>query len=397
MSLSFFALAALQVLPPTTPDPDLWVTDGPVRSLAYDAGVLYVGGDFGWIGPPTGGFAVLDERSGAVRTGLPRAQGQVHDVEPDGQGGWFLAGDFYTVDDSGCRYLAHIRADGTLDDWCADVDEPVWSIALLDGRLFLGGEFHHVGGQERQRIAAVDAATGQLLAWDPAGTATMESSEQIYSVEAADGLVVFAGDFQATLIAGVQRRHVAAVDAVSGALHPFDPGPDGYVWDVHVAGDRVYLGGSFSLVGGLPRNNLAEVALATGIPTALDVATDAIVYDSERAGDTLYLAGHFQQVAGVPRAYLAALDLNTGAGARLGAGARGRERRRPGRLGSGRGWGRGLRRRLLRDGQRPAPGPRGQARRVLRRDAALDRGRRRPRLDQRLVRRTGGGDGGDRR
>src|SRR5262245_13852787 len=51
------------------PRPDVWVTNGTVTTMAQDSGILYLGGAFSYVGPRTGGGAVVDVASGAVSTG----------------------------------------------------------------------------------------------------------------------------------------------------------------------------------------------------------------------------------------------------------------------------------------------------------------------------------------
>jgi len=309
------AAAPLQALPSEQIDSALWVTDAPINALGYAEGTLYAGGPFGWVGPPTGAFSTLDPIAGARDevSVLPRVSGIVYAVEPDGQGGWFVAGDFSRVETSECRYLAHFLADGTLDDWCADVLAPVHGLARRGDVLYLGGQFGSVGGQIRNRVAAVTVDDGQLLPWDPAVAASMTSSELIWDLEVDGSVVYLAGDFDDTLIGGKGRRYAAAVDADTGLALPFHPAADDAVLELHVADGAVYLGGQFMHLGLTARSHFAEVSPATGAPTALDPSPDSTVWCFEREGDTLYFGGNFSSVAGSPRAHLAAVSVTSGA------------------------------------------------------------------------------------
>jgi trimeric autotransporter adhesin len=303
-------LAALQALPTMTPEAHVWMPDGRVEALAYDDGLLYVGGRFHWLGPATGPFALLATDTGAVSAGKTRLNGVVFDAEPDGTGGWFLGGKF-VVDQSACENLVHVLADGTLDAWCAGVSGQVWSIARYDGKLFIGGLFEEVGGLVRQRMAALDAATGQVLPWDPAVAATMQTGEVVRCLEAAGGIVVLGGRFHDP-IGGVLRTNAAAVDAVTGLATAFNPEPDGEVMALELAESKVYLGGGFTTVGGKPRPYMAEVSLAGGIPTELNPQPDGYVSAFALAGDLLYVGGHFETLGNAPRRGLAAIDVLSG-------------------------------------------------------------------------------------
>jgi len=54
-------------------DQNLWVTNGPVLAVAYDAGTVYLGGDFTQVGPPGGGAMVTRNHLAALdaATGTP--------------------------------------------------------------------------------------------------------------------------------------------------------------------------------------------------------------------------------------------------------------------------------------------------------------------------------------
>src|SRR5947209_6398831 len=75
----------------------LWQTDGTVYAVAHDALHLYVGGQFGLVGPHTGGGAILDAESGTVPAGIPEVHGTVLACAGDGAGGWYLGGVFDAV------------------------------------------------------------------------------------------------------------------------------------------------------------------------------------------------------------------------------------------------------------------------------------------------------------
>ena len=59
--------------------------------------------------------------------------------------------------------LAHVLADGSVDPAFAPVvDNDVLTMVLHEGRLYVGGDFLHVGDVIRRRIAALDPATGAV-------------------------------------------------------------------------------------------------------------------------------------------------------------------------------------------------------------------------------------------
>ena len=88
--------ARLAAEPATTPRLD-WLFDGNVRATARIGNTLYVGGAFTGVAPRSdalGYWLTLSTSSGAALPGLPSLDGPVAAVEPDGTGGYFVAGTF---------------------------------------------------------------------------------------------------------------------------------------------------------------------------------------------------------------------------------------------------------------------------------------------------------------
>src|SRR5688500_7223499 len=83
--------------PSALPIQTAWVTDGPVNAIAQSSTTVYLGGDFHYVGPATGGFAVLNQSSGAVAAPWARVDGPVLAMAPDGSGGWYIGGNFNNV------------------------------------------------------------------------------------------------------------------------------------------------------------------------------------------------------------------------------------------------------------------------------------------------------------
>src|SRR5688572_17029924 len=146
---------------------DFWAVDGPVLALARSGNTLYVGGEFTHAGPVTGGAAMVDPIGGKRIAAFPRANGRVFAVIPDGAGGWYMGGGFGSVGGIPRGNLAHIRADHTVSEWAPHPDGGVYTLLLHEGVLYVGGDFTHIDGQARNRLAAFDVATGQINSWDP--------------------------------------------------------------------------------------------------------------------------------------------------------------------------------------------------------------------------------------
>jgi hypothetical protein len=142
-----------------TIDQNLWVTNGPVSSIARDRGTIYIGGNFTQVGPATGGWVAIDSSSGAAQQPYPMVAGTVHAVAADGSGGWYLGGSFTAVRGEPRGNLAHLDASGNLTAWNPNVSggfptfpTTVYTLAVVQGTVYAGGNFFIVGGQPRLNI-----------------------------------------------------------------------------------------------------------------------------------------------------------------------------------------------------------------------------------------------------
>ena len=159
---------------------DLWSTNGTVAAIAKAGDVVYIGGQFGYVGPPTGFAAAIDANTGAVlhpytqaATSVPPygTAGSVKAIAPDGNGGWYLGGFFTAIRGQARNGLAQLDANGNLTPWNPGATgvgaAAISALAVNGGIVFAGGEFDSIGGQARHNLAMLDAVTGAANAWNP--------------------------------------------------------------------------------------------------------------------------------------------------------------------------------------------------------------------------------------
>ncbi|MEO6490478.1 MAG: hypothetical protein ABIO04_11095, partial [Ferruginibacter sp.] len=91
-----------------------------------------------------------------------RINGEVRTAVPDGQGGFFIGGDFTSIGDSSRKYIAQITATGKPTSWKPVTDSFVNVILKRNDTLFIGGVFTVFGGSARPRFAMYKT-TGTLL------------------------------------------------------------------------------------------------------------------------------------------------------------------------------------------------------------------------------------------
>ena len=191
-----------------------WITDGNVRTVVRGGGRLYLGGDFGYVGPATGAAVVLDADSGAPVVPPAELTGVVQDAVSDGGGGWYVGRDLRSDALEGPS-LVHLLADGSVGALALpQPDGPIFALARAGNTLYLAGDFASVSGQARGAVAAVDLASRALLAWNPAVSGTTTGGARgVFDLLVLDTGVALAGNFDH--VAGAARRDLAAVDAVT--------------------------------------------------------------------------------------------------------------------------------------------------------------------------------------
>jgi hypothetical protein len=279
---------------------NLWIADGAVQTIVISGNTVYLGGDFTYVGPPTGGGAGLYYLTDAAAFPYAAIVGTVNTVVPDGIGGFYLGGSFTSVQGQARNNLARIDNQRNVTAWNPNANGVVSALAVSGGVVYIGGNFTTIGGQGRTRIAAVDAG-GTVTAWNPGASAAV-------SALAVSGTTVYAGGIFFS-IGGQTRNRIAALDATLNTNNAtaWNVNADNTVLSVAAGGSGVYTGGSFanlkglfrpffggfsqSLVGvedspaGTPRAELAsapnpfltQVTLSFTLPQSID--TDVAIYD----------------------------------------------------------------------------------------------------------------------
>ena len=142
-----------------TPNPSWWGTNGRVMDILPVGNRVYLAGGFDYVGPATGYGVGVDAAAGIKLPGAPVIDGIVRAAVADGQGGWFIGGDFKYVGGQFRRYAAQVTAAGAVTAWNPKPDQPVEALAFDGATVFLGGAFSTVRDAPAPRLAAV-APTG---------------------------------------------------------------------------------------------------------------------------------------------------------------------------------------------------------------------------------------------
>ncbi len=161
------------------------------------------------------------------------------------------------------------------------VDGTVWDLLYRDGVWFVAGKFEYarpagaapgVGEVLRRGLAACDALTGAVLPWDAQLLYTAAADTEVRSLSLSpDGSVLYIGG-RFTWVGGSEeiRKHAISVDADTGAYRPsWRPRPNRRLYAILASpdGETVYLGGDFFEIesSSAARTQVAAVAASNAL------------------------------------------------------------------------------------------------------------------------------------
>lgn len=231
-----------------TPRP-MCLTDERVEGVLVVERTVYLAGRFTKVRPP-----------GA----LPGDPGEVDRT-------WFAACDVLTGEV--LSWDPAVACDALISN-CTNARGQTLALAAGGASVLIGGKFNQVGGVERRHLARVTLATATLEPWDPRPNDRVQRL-----VVAPDGQRVYGGgNFSsvACLPGGgsCARARVAAWDAATGDLvGSFNPSVAAAGFSTVRAlafsddGVTLFVGGQFDTLNGLARSGLGAVDAATGTAT----------------------------------------------------------------------------------------------------------------------------------
>jgi Domain of unknown function (DUF5122) beta-propeller len=295
-------------------------TGAEVNSLAATPGAVYVGGFFNGVGGiPRTNVAAIDPRTGvalAFDAGIREEEDYFGEVEAVAvAGGAVYVSCPYCNARGADEPIRRLDADSGLTLRAIEVDGPATVLTVQDGILYVGGYFGQVAGSRRSGVAAVDAASGELLPWK----AALRQGTSVSALTRRGNLVVLATDAPSEEYrdssGSLQGFRITQVDARSGHVRPGGVNANERILALGVSAGRVVVaGGTFSGVGVGRRDGLAAIDGVRGTLLEWAPRTGADPWEHPQAllvSDRLYVGGSITQVDGKRRQGLASFDLAT--------------------------------------------------------------------------------------
>jgi len=184
----------------------------------------------------------------------------------------------------------------------------VWAIAVVNGVVYVGGQFTSVrppgdplgtGEVARTYLAAFNATTGDLItSFDP----VLDGKVTALAVS-PDGSTLYAGG-SFTHVNGTHHGYAVALSTSTGAVNgSWKPDVGGPVLSIAPSpdGSEIYLGGDFQKLGGVTRNRVGAVTAATGALEPWAPAVNGSVTSVAVAPDDtrVLIGGYFTTFNGV--------------------------------------------------------------------------------------------------
>lgn len=156
-----------------------------------------------------------------------------------------------------------------------------------------------MGGEERQRLAAVDAESGELLDWNP-----HVEGASVNALEMAAGTLFAAGNFNG--VSGELRSNLAAFDTTNGSLLPINPGPPDIIRALARNDQHLYVAVGENVL----KYDHVTMIQQSWSPDFSPAPTQSLpqIHALAYSDDVLYVGGGFGSVAGETRYNLAAFD-----------------------------------------------------------------------------------------
>lgn len=289
--------------------------NGPINDMDYSGNELYVGGRFDTInGQRLTSLAELNPITGVptswsppilnITAGMPTTIGEVYILKVDGNAA-YVSGNFNFS--SGQRNFErfNISSGQTTSGWDLYRGGVIHDILVTDTNVYFAGSFQYMVNlpSNRKFLTAYNKFTKNVINWAP------NPSYHVYTI-AADNKKMYVGGYFKS-IGGVERKNIAAIDALSGKPTSFNLQVNHFVSDLILKDSLLYISGYFDSLNGTIRNRLGAYNTNLNSITTWNPNVNGYINAIEIFNNTVYLGGNFSTVNGQNRQHLAAVDKTT--------------------------------------------------------------------------------------
>jgi hypothetical protein len=296
---------------------NLWDTDGEIYDSKIIGNNIYLVGKFDMVLPVTGPAAYISTENGDIVPGNRiSVNGKINTITPDGNGGFYIGGEFTEVNGSPRRRICQIDAQRNLTAFNLNIDNPVTHLFFDNGKLLIKGSFYRINNQELPYFAVYYTASGVL-------NQTFANSNDINTAltignnfKLHNGYLYFSTSkthYHSTQNYYDSKLCRYPINAAIPTLETLNllPGYGGGVSELLFRNDTAFVFGNFTQIGTALRNRTAAINTNTftvlpWYPNANDAITSAAI-----SGNTLFVSGTFTSIGGRPCRGIAAIDIAT--------------------------------------------------------------------------------------
>ena len=334
--------------------------DGPIFGMQRKGDILYLTGTFDKAGYITGGTALFSGGSDLPDLDFPYIRGNVHEIIPDGAGGWFIGGDFDRLIGFNMQNLTHILPDMSWNaDFQPDPNNRVNALVLYNDILYIGGNFTGMANSSASYLAAYNTVSREMnvVSYQPNGEVldlmvynnhliiagrfstiggvaqrglariNIETGDlvsfphltlgNVHTLLMHNEILYVGGDFSTQIVwdsFSGNRTRLFAIDMEGNAVTNWSPTISGFGQRVNALAaidSIIYIGGAFTQVNSQTRNRLAAISV-TGNLMDFNPGPNAEVFALLPENNTLWIGGNFQEISSTDIKFAANLDVETG-------------------------------------------------------------------------------------
>jgi len=284
--------------------------------LFQDDGKIIIGGSFTKYSTIIKNCIVRTTPGGSVDPTFNSGSGandQIWSMAYQSDGKIIIGGEFTSYDGHEANKIARLFPDGSLDTtFSADIGPDYRVFKLLiqsDGRILIGGDFHDIGGIERNNIARLNNDGSIDNSFNPG----YGMNNFVYAiVQQDDGKLLVGGQFNT--VNGVEFNRIARLNPDGSLDITFNPesGANDCIFNMCLQNDQnILIRGIFTEFNGMEKRYLTRLKPDGGIDSSFYKVTgsDNSVYATDILPDgKIMIAGDFKKFNNITRMRVARLN-----------------------------------------------------------------------------------------